>query len=130
MEADEQRNLDSEQSLPGIETLEEQLRRLPQPAVPDNLEAKLTAAIPTFFPARASRPPLRWSRWWIASAGALTAAAAACAVLINLHSVPDGDRQSDGGANGTINILSQRFGICDPKETDPCNILPPLSNGQ
>jgi hypothetical protein len=129
MEADRQPNLDPERSHPDFETLEARLRRMPQPAAPNDLEAKLTAAIPARFPSRAVRTLPRWIRWWAAGAGA-AAAAAVCLVLIHSQGAPDGARQSGAGPSGAMNILSQRFGICDPKETDPCNILPPLSEGR
>lgn len=52
-----------------LESLEERLRALPPPPIPDNLEARLLVAIPASLPMRQRRRTV-----WLGLVGALTAA--------------------------------------------------------
>ncbi|NLE62125.1 MAG: hypothetical protein GX616_27525 [Planctomycetes bacterium] len=92
--------------------------------MPEDLEAKLIAAIPAAAPARRRNRAATWR--WAAGVGLAAAAALALVVLLSHRHEPDRRRSpvvSDGRAESTPSGL---LASSDPKETDPCDILPPL----
>ena len=110
-------------------SLEDQLRQLPQPEVPEGLEAKLLAAIPAGIPqATPRRRSLRRRIVW-----ACGAAAAAALILGVLLSTP-WRRGRTGRPIATLsNDTSPRYVLGNGsiprfEETRPCDILPPLSD--
>jgi hypothetical protein len=126
MDANRQQSPEPEHGPQSLEALEEQLRRLPEPKVPEDLEAKLIAAIP----AVASIPQVARPRKWQWSAGAVVAAAAALVVLFLLlprGRNPDAAQRPSAPDNRRLTQSTRgALAINSLKETDPCNILPPL----
>lgn len=84
-----------------LESLEQQLRALPPPTVPDALQAKLIAAIPSAkaVGSLSARRVRRW--WWIAGAGVACIASSAAVYLCLNHSLPPPD-ESGRGARSTV----------------------------
>ncbi len=106
--------------------LEDQLRRLPEPAVPHHLEEKLLAEIPALsFPGTARRP--RWP-YWLAPLAA--AAVVTIALLVSQHRGGRGGIAPVGRANqeGPRQEETRKCNLPQPQfsETNPCDILPPL----
>jgi hypothetical protein len=126
MEADSHPSSEPERAHRGFEPLEAQLRRLPRPAVPEDFEAKLTAAIPASLPARVRRTLPKGFWRWAGGAGVAAAVVAVCAVRPLFQGAPGAARRSEAVKSGGVNLLSSQIAISDPKETDPCDILPPL----
>jgi hypothetical protein len=132
--------------------LEEQLRQLPKPKLPDGLEAKLLAAIPAIIcpkttcgagvpPAHAAEtaapqtqslttvpkaaPPK--IRRWLAGAAIAVAAAGILFCLVSQSRNPNVSRQpNSSNENPTAPSAPHSLAVINMKETDPCNILPPL----
>ncbi len=112
------------QETPGLEAVEAGLRRLPTPQVPEGLEARLIAAIPAHACVAKARVSRRW-RWHF---GAAAATAAALAVFVlwprprdpNLAQRPNAEKNASQGIDSAPNPSAEL------KDTDPCNILPPL----
>jgi hypothetical protein len=103
-----------------------QLRRLPKPKVPEDMEAKLIAAIPPA--ARAGRRN-RWAIWlWMAGAGVAAAAVLAFSVVSSYWQARDVAGPLHGSNAQQANSVSTQLASDNAKETDPCAILPPLSD--
>ena len=103
-----------------------QLRYLPAPRVPDGLEGKLLSAIPV----RSTQAARRRSSGWVCVLGA-----AAVVVLAVVFGRPTSRREAEREGNRVALVQSPAphfdpFENHDSKETDPCNILPPLSDWQ
>ncbi len=114
----------------GAERIEESLLRLPPIDVPAGLESKLIAAIPRVAVdahVQKNRPARPSYRRWIAFS-------AAAVVLIGLGTVlrfSNDERTTVPGElakndNRTGSVVGMKLAIS--KETDPCNILPPLGD--
>ena len=110
------------------QNLEKRLRDLPPPPIPDGLETRLLAGIPSAPPARAPDPRSRKRRMALGAIGAIAAAILLAIVLIRAP-----DRSS------SRKILSKRATDRDvqarfiqprpnPRETRPCDIFPPLDS--
>jgi hypothetical protein len=109
---------------PDLEAIEDRLRRLPAPRVPEGLEARLIAA----FPARSALPVARAARrWrWAVAAAVAAAAAVACFMLWPRTREPDVTQRSSIPEERGPGIEPGSLAVIDPKDFDPCNILPPL----
>jgi len=117
-------DLDREQ-LESVESLEDRLRKLPPVGVPCGLEAKLIAAIPQQHSTtlKETHAPARFLRWAMFSAAAILVFVVALVLSADYWSmtpVTKGPSRSDD-QDGRIAVTLVNF-----KETDPCNILPPL----
>src|SRR5262245_36338542 len=101
----------------------DQLRRLPTPDVPEGLEARLFAGIP-----RPVSPKTRWFQWIVLAGFSAVAAAGLALIFLSprIRSIKD---TGTGSANDRRNVVAAwpAFSL-DPKEIDPCNILPPLGD--
>jgi hypothetical protein len=107
------------------EPLEEQLRRLPKPKAPDGLEAKLLAAIPVQTAVPKAAPPK--IRRWLAGAAIAVAAAGILFCLVSQLRNPNVSQQpNSSNENPTVPSAPHSLAVINMKETDPCNILPPL----
>jgi len=103
------------------ESLEAELRGLPQPTVPPGLEAKLLAAIPVGPPTAASRRPRRW----LGAVGLLAAAAGLILTVGIWDSVARSWKRP--GASRVLNDTSQQCVRGEGsdvllQETDPWSI--------
>jgi hypothetical protein len=127
MKSSESMNDDERDRLVTDEAIEVALRKLPAANVPRDLEAKLIAGIP---PAKVSlqRTPKRARHWeWLV----LSAAVAAILLVTigvagwraNRKAVSEPDRTSPSANSAMVAVT-----VVQTKETDPCNILPPLHN--
>ncbi len=93
------------------EALEEKLRALPQPSVPDGLESRLLAGIPASLPARRRRWPV-----WVAAVGVV---AAACVLVVLVWSGRDRKEPGRSVDNGeTVRKESPQRSI-HPEENNP-----------
>ena len=111
-------------SAPDRRSLEERLRLLPPPAVPPHLRERILAGAPTFgLESKRARPA--WLRW---SAGGLIAAAAVVLAALLLPLDRSGRRPVVEGPSAPVpshpGVLYAA--TADPRETDPCYVLPPL----
>ena len=109
--------------------IEEQLRLLPPPPVPDDLEVRLLARVPPFRPAAAMVRP----RPWPARAGlAALAAAVVVAATVWMAAYRQGDsphRQTSSTAPVAPATETVTFTVLPQparSETRTCDILPPL----
>jgi hypothetical protein len=110
---------------PSIEQLAEQLRRLPKPDVPDGLQEKLLAAIPTTATLRKSSTARR--RYRRAVIAIVATAAGIAFVFMHAGRPPEAPlRPQEMHTAGNAHSMPHSLAIVDVKETDPCNILPPL----
>ena len=108
-------------------SLEERLRRLPAPPVPPHLRERILSSAPRFRPERARARPApdraRAARRW--SLGAAAAAAALAAVLLSVDPAARRpvirEAAKAAAPPGVLYAAST-----DPKETDPCCVLPPM----
>jgi hypothetical protein len=127
MESSESMNEDERDRLVTDEAIEAALRGLPAVNVPRDLEAKLIAGIPR---ARVSlqRTPKRPRHWqWLV----LSASVAAILLVTigiagwraNRKAVSESGRTSPSANSAMVAVT-----VVQTKETDPCNILPPLHN--
>jgi hypothetical protein len=116
------REKESQQSMPDPRSLEERLRRLPLPAVPAELRERILSAAPRIQPApKRVRPVL----WW--SMGGLSVAVA---VVLVAFLVPF----FQAGRHSVVQMPTKvpsppgvlYAATTDPKETDPCYVLPPM----
>jgi hypothetical protein len=107
------------------ESLVNRLRRLPEPLVPNLLEAKLLAAVPTR--ARHTAVPRRAGKWCVA-VGAIAAVVLAAVVTWPRVRGNNAGPKTEIATIQTNAPQSPRFNRHDSKETDPCNILPPLAD--
>jgi hypothetical protein len=107
--------------------IEAALRRLPPVAIPRGLEERVVAAIPRAMPAlqrTSSASKLRERQWF----GLATVAAAMLLVVVSVASW-HGNRQGNstiGPPRPDGRMIVVKF--VQTKETDPCNILPPLAD--
>jgi hypothetical protein len=107
-----------------LTALERELERLPPPPIPPGLEARLLADIPVAPPAAPRRIAVTQRRWLYA--------AAAAAVMLFALTLLVRSRDADvsellvDSAHSSAGALSGRG--ADPKETDPCNVLPAWPN--
>ncbi len=109
---------------PGRGSLEDRLRHLPQPSAPPQLRNRILAGIPIRLPTVRPSKPLVW-RLSLAGLG-VAAGILLLIVLLPRHMqgphvpqrpvVPEKEPKS---------IVAYRVNT-DPKETDPCYILPPM----
>ena len=99
--------------------LEQQLRRLPPPAVPAGLEARLLAAAPDVARRPGNFRPVRWA-----------APAVAAAVMAAVMLRPSSQNEQRQGATSFENARETAPLVVLPtansSETRPCDILPPL----
>lgn len=108
------------------EALEAALRRLPAVNVPRGLEAKLIAAMPRpVAEIKSKHEPAAYLR--LAAVG-VAAAAVAAAVLLSILKPQSKDGPELVSAQAEAPAISVT--MVEFKETDPCNILPPLANWQ
>ena len=107
-----------------LEAVEDRLRRLSAPQAPEGLEARLIAAIPT-RPAVAGAPASRRWRWPVLAG---LAAAVAWALFAFWPRSQDSNVAQRPSAlkEATPGIKPGSLAAIDPKDFDPCNILPPL----
>ena len=105
-------------------SLETQLRRLPKPKVPEDLEAKLIAAIPPVTPAGRQDRAAIWR--WVAGAGIGVAAVLAVSVVSSYRHAGHVAHLPTGSNGGSAGAVSAWPAGDNAKETDPCNILPPF----
>jgi len=103
-----------------LEDLEAQLRGLPRPQVPPDLADRLIAKIPTGRAAPRDAMPWRWV------AVPLVAAAALLIVLLPQPRARDMARRVRSTTITTSKPDTDVIVRSYTKETDPCNILPPL----
>ena len=111
-----------------LAALEAELRRLPPPEPPADLEAALISAIPSGIP---SRRAARQTRWALSVASAAAAAAVAVAALMVMHFRETAGPPERHATRDVLNDTRPAFivearSIPISQETDPCNILPPL----
>jgi hypothetical protein len=105
------------------QALVEQLRRLPTPVVPEGLEDRLIAGIPR--PVSTKTQLRQWKV--LAALSAVAAAVVILAFLSQLDHLTKGTRT--GSANKSREVVAARPApSLDPKETDVCNVLPPLGD--
>jgi hypothetical protein len=109
-----------------VEHLETRLRRLPEPNPPDDLEAKLMAAIPP--PIAVSKPARRKTSRWLAGTAisAILAATILMCIWVPLRIADIARQQRSSNQNGNTQTLPPLLTANNMKEIDPCNILPPL----
>ena len=113
-----------------LEALEDALRRVRRPPLPDGLEARLVAAIPETRTVSTHRHIAPLARW-----GAIAAAAFVALVLggaLILRSLPADTRVKRAGLlNDTSadHILNASINL-KIKETNTCDILAPMPNWQ
>ncbi len=113
---------DSRDSTPDPRPLEERLRNLPPPAVPPYLRERILSAAPRFQPAPKR---VRRALWWSVAGSSAAAAAVLAAFLLPL------DRAGRLPATREPATAPPDYHVLyaattDPKETDPCYVLPPL----
>ena len=112
--------------------LEESLRRLPTPGTPPGLGARLIGAIPRHEVVRKVSPsPLARRRWfaWASLAAAILVLATIVAQRGDRDVAvgpPSGVAVGPPSGSGDDRQGTQRTVFVVTKETDPCNILPPL----
>jgi hypothetical protein len=107
--------------------IEAALRRLPPVTMPRGLEERVVAAIPRVLPVvqrSASASKLRERQWF----GLAAVAAAMVLVVVSVASW-HGNRRSNSTIGpprpeGRMIVVT----FVQTKETDPCNILPPLAD--
>ena len=107
--------------------LEAELRQLPQPRPPIDLETNLISEIPTTLCSPRGVRSLRWAFF-------VPLTAAAVAVCVVAYMIVGQGRVTPGHGKASASMLddtsvSHVLGARDlqnGKETDPCNILPPL----
>jgi hypothetical protein len=105
--------------------VEDELRRLPSAKVPIGLEATLIAAIPKDFRCAETRVPGLATQHRLATWASVAAAILVLAAIV----APRGNRDVAGGPAhpGDSKLLMQATPeLVVTKETDPCNILPPI----
>lgn len=125
MNADRQPSPDSDHEFPSLEGLKKQLRQLPQPRPPEDLEAKLLAAIPPVAAMASIARPRMW-RWFTAAGTAAVAALLMC-LLLPRGEAPKAARKPSPLSGSSRDDSATRLVIINClKETDPCDILPPL----
>jgi hypothetical protein len=108
-----------------IAALEDALRRLPQISVPSDLEGKLMAAIPQRTAVAERRASLKQYVWWFAFSAAAAVIISASILLGRSEERidrPEGITTADGREGSLV------VDLVLSKETDPCNILPPLGD--
>ena len=113
-----------------LKPLEAELRRLPELEVPEALEAKLLAGIPSGRPAAASGRRPRW----LGLAWSFAAAAVAAGLIMAVMTFwPAGPPERPGTFTTSaiqirpIYVLGDRI-TTHSKETRPCDVLPALPN--
>ena len=105
------------------EAIVDQLRRLPTPDVPEGLEDRLIAGIPRPVSAKTRLAP--WKV--LAAVSAVTAAGVILVFLSTLHRfTKDPGTGAASDSRDVVGAWPARS--LDPKETDPCNVLPPLGD--
>ena len=113
---------ESSRSTPDPRSLEERLRLLPLPAVPPHLRERILSAVPSLPPrGKPARPALRG--WSLAGLSA-TAAVALLALFLAFYRAGPSAVQEPMSAPSHPSVLYAA--TTDPKETDPCCVLPPL----
>jgi hypothetical protein len=126
MESNRPRFPEPNRESPSVEHLETRLRRLPEPNPPDDLEAKLMAAIPP--PIAVSKPARRKTSRWLAGTAisAILAATILMCIWVPLRIADIARQQRSSNQNGNTQTLPPLLTANNMKEIDPCNILPPL----
>ena len=108
---------------PGRGSLEDRLRSLPRPSVPPQLRDRILGGIPAAGPTVRPLKPLVW-RWSLAGLGV------AAGVLLLIVLLPRDVQGPHVPQRPVVPEKQPKYIIAyqastDPKETDPCYILPP-----
>jgi hypothetical protein len=106
---------------PSAEEVETSLRRLPAVNVPRDLEARLISAIPAA--SMTTRRKRRWQSVRRLATFGIAATVAAIAVWLIGHERRDPQSVAVSPLEVSVVATTVQF-----KETDPCNILPPLAD--
>lgn len=73
---------------------------------------------------KSARPPNKYKSWLVVSAAAALLVSTAIILFQKDKQIPDGLRRDNAQSVG----VEVEFNLVHSKETDPCNILPPLAD--